>query len=167
MEEIAREAGKGKSSLYYYFPSKYEIFEAVVDQEIDELLKLAYRAVEKAATARDKLKAYCKVRLHKTGKLGNLSRVIRNDLMDNIEVILKIRKKHELTQVNMIREILAEGVASGEFKHISAADMDLVALLFTATLAGITLPACLNQHMADLPQRADIIVDVMVDGIGQ
>ena len=34
MEDIAKEAGKGKSSLYYYFESKYEIFEAVVDQEM-------------------------------------------------------------------------------------------------------------------------------------
>src|ERR1700681_2045142 len=32
MEDIAKEIGKGKSSLYYYFPSKYEIFAAVVDQ---------------------------------------------------------------------------------------------------------------------------------------
>ena len=38
-----------------------------------ELFKLAYKAIEKATTAKDKLKAYTKVRLCKISKLGNLS----------------------------------------------------------------------------------------------
>ena len=33
MEDIANAMGKGKSTLYYYFPGKIEIFEAVVDEE--------------------------------------------------------------------------------------------------------------------------------------
>jgi hypothetical protein len=84
MEDIAKEVGKGKSSLYYYFPSKYEIFEAVIDQEMSELFELVQRAVDKAPTAKEKLKAYTKVRLTKLNKLGNLSSVVKNDLMDNM-----------------------------------------------------------------------------------
>jgi AcrR family transcriptional regulator len=34
MEDIARETGRGKSTLYYYFKSKDEIFDAVVNQEL-------------------------------------------------------------------------------------------------------------------------------------
>jgi len=167
MEDIAKEVGKGKSSLYYYFPSKYEIFEAVVEQEINELFKLAYKAIEKAVTAKDKLKAYTKVRLCKISKLGNLSQVIKNDLMDNMDVVMKIKKKHENTQVKMVREIIAEGVASGEFKKIRSTDIDLLALLFTAAFTGISLPMCSNHQFPDLAQRVDVIVDVMVEGIGR
>lgn len=39
MDEIARAAGKGKSSIYYYFSSKEEIFEAVVVKEARTLKK--------------------------------------------------------------------------------------------------------------------------------
>ena len=53
MEDIAREVGKGKSSLYYYFPSKYEIFEAVVDQETRELFALAQGAIDTKITAKE------------------------------------------------------------------------------------------------------------------
>jgi len=38
MGDIARSLGKAKSSLYYYYPSKEDIFEAVLHAEMDELL---------------------------------------------------------------------------------------------------------------------------------
>ncbi|HEX4851481.1 MAG TPA: TetR/AcrR family transcriptional regulator [Puia sp.] len=165
MEDIAREVGKGKSSLYYYFPSKYEIFEAVVDQEIGELFKTAYKAIEKATSAKDKLKAYTRVRLSKINKLGNLSQVIKNDLMDNMEVVLKIKKKHATTQVNMVKQIISEGVAKGEFKNIKDHDIDLTAFLFTATFTGISNPLCTDSEFPDLSQKADEIVDILVEGL--
>ena len=167
MEDIASHIGKSKSSLYYYFPSKHEIFEAVLSQEIDELFKLASKAVEKATTAKDKLKAYSKVRLLKIGKMGNLSQLVKNDLMDNLNVIINIKRKHEATQIDMMREIIAFGVDSGEFKKISKADIDLLAYLFTATFRGISMPWCSDQQFPNITQRVDVIVDVMVDGIGR
>ena len=35
MEEIAAASHKGKSSIYYYFPGKEDIFKAVVEKEQD------------------------------------------------------------------------------------------------------------------------------------
>jgi AcrR family transcriptional regulator len=37
MDDIARAAGMGKSSIYYYFKSKEDIFEAVVKKEAHAL----------------------------------------------------------------------------------------------------------------------------------
>jgi AcrR family transcriptional regulator len=166
MEDIAKEVGKGKSSLYYYFPSKYEIFEAVVDQEITELFSIAQKAVDKAPTAKEKLKAYIKVRLNKINKLGNLSQVVKNDLMDNMSVVFNIKKKHEINQVNMIKGIIMTGIEKGEFKKIKEPEVCLMAYLFAATFRGISVPVC-TQTFPDLTQNADDIVEIMVEGIGK
>ncbi|HSU50274.1 MAG TPA: helix-turn-helix domain-containing protein, partial [Segetibacter sp.] len=37
MEDIANSLGKGKSTLYYYFTGKTQIFEAVVKEELKHL----------------------------------------------------------------------------------------------------------------------------------
>ncbi len=166
MEEIAREVGKGKSSLYYYFQSKFEIFEAVIDQEITELFSLARKAIDKAGSAKEKLKAYGKIRLCKIHELGNLSQVVRNDLMDNMNVVMNLKMKHEARQVDMIRKIIADGVASGEFKNLNEGDIHLLAVIFTATFRGIALPFCGEHKFPDLTKSLDTIIDVMVEGIG-
>ncbi len=46
MDEIAVAARKGKSSLYYYFASKEEVFQAVVEQEAGILFSKIEHAVK-------------------------------------------------------------------------------------------------------------------------
>jgi AcrR family transcriptional regulator len=53
MADIARATGKGKSSLYYYCKSKVEIFEALLDREIDRVLAQVAAAVAQATTAEE------------------------------------------------------------------------------------------------------------------
>ena len=57
------------------------------------------------------------MRLGKINKLGNLSQVVKNDLMDNMSVVMNnIKKKHEIRQFNLYKKIIESGVDSGEFK---------------------------------------------------
>src|SRR6056297_97797 len=71
MDEIARALNKGKSSIYYYFKSKEEIFEAVIDHEA-QVLKDELSAVIKRSDDPEKiLRAYVKVRMSSFEKLSN------------------------------------------------------------------------------------------------
>ena len=65
MGDIARSLGKAKSSLYYYYPSKEDIFEAVIYAEMDELLDEIHQAISEATSSKGKLTAYCRCRLEK------------------------------------------------------------------------------------------------------
>ena len=47
MEDIAHEAGKGKSTLYYYYKSKDEIFEAMITDEFSNIIIKANISFEK------------------------------------------------------------------------------------------------------------------------
>lgn len=58
MEDVARSIGKGKSSLYYYFKSKEEIFSAVLEMEINEIVFETIKRVSKANTFQEKLLAF-------------------------------------------------------------------------------------------------------------
>src|SRR6202000_2092483 len=53
MGDIARSLGKAKSSLYYYYPSKEDIFEAVLYAEMDELLDQIHRSVPLAGSPKE------------------------------------------------------------------------------------------------------------------
>ena len=63
MEDIAREAGKGKSTLYYYYKSKDEIFWAVAEKEIKEIIEEITVDVNREVDAGDKLAAYISINI--------------------------------------------------------------------------------------------------------
>ncbi len=58
MEDIAKETGKAKSTLYYYFKNKEEIFEQVVRQELDEIIFNSLNSIRDLTSAREKLKKF-------------------------------------------------------------------------------------------------------------
>src|ERR1700748_257504 len=58
MDDVAKAIGKGRSSLYYYYKSKDEIFDAVLATEIREMIAAMAHAVDKAAGIEQKLHAF-------------------------------------------------------------------------------------------------------------
>jgi AcrR family transcriptional regulator len=165
MEDIANAMGKGKSTLYYYFPGKTEIFEAVVDEELKNLLRLTRQAINMATTAKDKLKAYSRTRARVMEKFHNLSSVVYEDIFNHIGVVLKLKQKHDEIQIDLIKEIIKGGVQSGEFKELAERDIELFSFTLVAAFRGIELPLPVSKLVRNCENGPDLLVDIMVDGI--
>ena len=165
MEDIANSMGKGKSSLYYYFPGKTEIFEAVVEEDLKNLLQLTRQAINAAETAKDKLKAYSRTRARVMEKFHNLSSVVYEDIFNHIGVVLKLKQKHDEIQIDIIKEILKGGVQSGEFKKLNERDIELLSFTLVAAFRGIELPFSASGSVRNCENGPDLLVDMLVDGI--
>lgn len=165
MGDIALAMGKGKSTLYYYFPGKNEIFEAVVDEELKTLFRLTRQAIDMATTAKDKLKAYVKVRAAAMGKFQNLSAVVYENLCSGLINVLKLKEKHNQIQIDLVKEIIREGVQSGEFKVLAEKNIKLFSCTFVAAFRGLelSLPVCGSAKNDE--NGTDLLVDIMVEGM--
>lgn len=165
MEDIANAMGKGKSTLYYYFPGKTEIFEAVVDEEMRNLLRFTRQAINLATTAKDKLKAYFRTRVSLMEKLQNLSIVVYEEIFNHIGTILKLKQKHDEIQIDIIKEIVKGGIQSGEFKELLDDDMELFSCALVVAFRGLELPIPVSKRVRSCNHGADLLVDIMVDGM--
>ncbi|MEJ7685346.1 MAG: TetR/AcrR family transcriptional regulator [Segetibacter sp.] len=165
MEDIAIAMGKGKSTLYYYFPGKTEIFEAVVDEELKNLLRLTRQAINMATTAKDKLKAYVRTRAAAMEKFHNLSAVVYENICHHVADILKLKEKHDETQIDLIKEIIIGGVQSGEFKEIAERNIKLFSCTLVAAFRGLELSLPISKSIKNCENGPDLLVDIMVDGI--
>ncbi len=118
MEDIAREAGKGKSTLYYYFRRKEEIVDAIVIEEISQLLARAKESVAGFASAKEKLARYVAASLSEMDSAVTIYRVVLREVRENPRFLRNIIREFEVEEAAFIREILALGVRQGEF-HFS------------------------------------------------
>ena len=168
MGDIAGSLGKAKSSLYYYYPSKEDIFEAVLHREMDELLDQIHESIAGAATSREKLIIYCRIRLNKLSQLYYLSDVLKSEIAELNCVMMEMKSKFDTTHVQLIKEILKEGVQNGEFKKVNIDNIELIAYLMVSTFRGLAMPLMVSGDQCPrLDLQIDSIVDIMVDGIGR
>ena len=166
MEDIAMAAGKGKSTLYYYFPSKTEIFEAVVESEMKHVIKRLRDAVNGAITAKNKLKAFLNVLLTAILDYQNFREVVFEDAMENFKLFIRLKTQYEQIQIDMIREILLGGTQSGEFKELSSSKMNRMAFVMATAFRGLHYPLTVQGHEIYKGEYYDEIVDVLIEGIG-
>jgi AcrR family transcriptional regulator len=171
MGDIARSLGKAKSSLYYYYPSKEDIFEAVLHSEMDELLDQIQLSIRRATSSKEKLTIYCRCRLIKLNELCNLSDALKSDMGELHElhcIMTDLKSKFDTTHVGLVRKILEEGVCNGEFKKINPDNIELVAYLMVSSFRGLAVPLMVSQQLCPrLDLQIDSIVDIMVEGIGR
>ena len=168
MGDIARSLGKAKSSLYYYYPSKEDIFEAVIYAEMDELLEDIHYALGQATSSKEKLTAYCRCRLEKLSQLCNLSDALKSEIAELHCIMAEMKSRFDTTHVELVKGILAEGVNNGEFKKINEDNIELIAYLMVSSFRGLAVPLMVGQARSPrLDLQIDSIVDIMVEGIGR
>ncbi len=63
MDEIAKEAGIAKGTVYLYFRSKREIYKAVLDRDMESLKTDTMERIEAAKTLKDKIRAFAQTRI--------------------------------------------------------------------------------------------------------
>ena len=163
MDEIAEACHKGKSSIYYYFKSKEEIFRAVVERDAEELKERLDRTIRKDDRAVDRLKAYILFRLHRVRTLENFYAALNEDSLSHMDFILEIRRNFDMEERLLVSEILEDGMRNGSFQITSS---DIGAIAISAMMKGLELPLLLSEeHKTDREEILEDLIRILFYGI--
>ncbi|WP_319230231.1 TetR/AcrR family transcriptional regulator [Draconibacterium orientale] len=162
LDDIANAVRKGKSSLYYYFKSKEDLFQAVIMKEVDILAYELEIVINRNTDPVDKLRDYILTKMATFRNLANFYHAIENDLTA-VGFIDEVKLKYEQDEIRMIKRILIEGVRKNEFEIY---DFNLAAIGITTAIKGLEMPlAAGNYSNANLERSVDIILKIMCYGI--
>lgn len=136
MEDIARQVGKSKSALYYYYKTKEEIFEAVILRDIATTEALVAEAVKKEESASSKFRVLFTTLLEGVKQKSNQFSVFKSELHETHFLFDSIVKKRDLYIEEMIKDILILGISQREVKMLNNAEISL-----WSTMTNITVKA--------------------------
>jgi len=162
MDEIARALKIGKSSVYYYFKSKEEIFEAVVLYEANILRNELTTAIKSVESPVDKMKNYVFVRMKAFEKLSNYYNAIFDKNLDHFDFIEAIREKYDREELAILRLILYHGARE---KVFSVANSEYTALAVQTALKGLEVPLFWKKREINIEERLSGILEVLFNGI--
>lgn len=163
MDDIARALRMGKSSIYYYFKGKEEIFQAVVDREADLLRLKVKEILESKLPVTEKLRSYVKMRMDLIKQLSNYMEILKNDDLMNLELTEKFRKKYDDEEITIVRQILEEGLSNGKFK---VKDLNLSAIAIVTAMKGLEIPLVTStMGVENLNMVIDDMLDILFHGI--
>ena len=132
MLEIAAASDRGRRTLYTYFRNKREIHQAVIEREGEQAVARERAVQQSDLSAREKLRSILFARFETLRCEAAQRSADPRPLMSLLEGkrVGKIRRLAAIKEVEILRDVVAQGVASGEFRaDVAARVVPLVVLM--------------------------------------
>jgi AcrR family transcriptional regulator len=137
MNDIASASGKGRRTLYTYFKNKNEIYNAVIESELNILYKSLQEVVEKSLPADIKLLEFINIRLESTKKVVYRNGSLGAEFFKDIWHVETIRRPFDIKEILFLRKILEDGSKEGVFKVANPKNM---AIILHSAFKGLEVP---------------------------
>ena len=137
MTAIAREAKKGRRTLYMHFPSKEVLLRRVIEAELNKILDVLRVIAEKDIPADKKILELVASRLNNVRNTVFRNGSLRADFRRFYLTIDSIRRHYDKIEIDIIRNVLVEGREQGLFHFANA---EVMAEIIHYSVKGLEVP---------------------------
>ncbi len=162
MDEIAREARMGKSTIYYYFKNKEEIFASVIHKDSQVFKRKLNEMVKNAKTPQEKISHYVQARMKHLRELTNLYTTLTDEYLEHYLFVEKTRKDFNEYELTTIKNILKEGVFKGVF---IVEDVDTSARMIIIALKGLEFLLFVQDKERNIEYESKQLLNILFKGI--
>jgi AcrR family transcriptional regulator len=136
LDEIVKEAGTSKGSIYFHFPNKERLFIALVDQFADLIERRAVESIQKAPQGMGRVSAALQSVLETFGKYRRPAKILLVQAVGLGSVFEKKRLDVTDRFAALIKKYLDEAVAMGE---IAPVDTEVVAHAWMGAIYNVVI----------------------------
>jgi AcrR family transcriptional regulator len=155
MDEIAKEAGVAKGTVYLYFKSKKEIYRAVLDHDMRELKRGTLDRMAAALTLKDKIHAFALTRIQNAEEKKDFFRIL--DSETGAPNFTRSQYRGWLREpVQHLAEAIEKASAAGEIRPVNA---EKAAWLIADMTRGTIQRRLLNQGNAQPAEDAQFLIE--------
>lgn len=170
MQDIAKKAGKGKSTLYYYFKKKEEILDAVIEEEMNNFFLSYKKAVEAESEFHAKLKVYISSKiksiLYQREKYKFL---MNNDVhyFDFNTYFKKMRFLYDDKEIELVKSIFKCGIEANilDKSKLEGDKGQLTAEVLVIAVRGIEMEVFVQEKFKNSKKITDLMVELLLNGI--
>jgi len=163
MEDIARAAKKGKSSLYYYFKSKEEVFAEVIRKEIAGQEAAIIEAIVKEDDPYNRFRKFVDSRLNYLSEKADQYTTIKDEYLNNYKFIENLMADYSKWEISTIKSIVEYGRDRGLFE---VTDLDSISQALFFALKGLE-PWAMNLTRKEIGKSVEALVDILLRGISK
>ena len=165
MNDIASASDKGRRTIYTYFKSKTEIFNAVVNREAQSIIERIADIPSMPISPEEKLMNFIFSRFEAVKEVVGRNGSLKASFFLDVRRVDRIRRVNKHKEIVLLKEILNEGVQQGAFriKHV-----DKTAEILLMAMQGLDLHY-IRDSFADLGinklKLREYLKDFLLNGI--
>ena len=170
MDDVAKAIGKGRSSLYYYYKSKDEIFDAVMDLEIKEMMAAISHATDQVNSVEEKINAFCTTKLNLLREKKSVYNALEVGMdADAISQLNKTKVIHHRLimklEGDLLNRILNDAVTKGEINEMHKDKRDVLIFVLLSSLHGLKREMRMEDNFDGIEAAARTFANMVINGL--
>jgi len=167
MDDLAHAAGRSRTSLYYYYKNRDDIYQAVMDKIARDMTAEIRQAVTAADTLQEKIYAFCHTKLKASQdckKVFNamLASMDAEEQSKHAKVMHGWHKKLIHHESVILNEILADATRRKEMRAIPPGDQDTLVFLIYSGIRGFRREIFELNDPHDLKAALRLLTDMVM-----
>lgn len=167
MNDVANRIGKSRSVLYYYYKDKNEIFDAVMDMLIREIVNEIGQKVSEVTSLKNKLRTFCLMKI-KTSEARKPVFTALEAGMDSDEISLHTQIMHNnhkrmmQAESALLSKILSESIRNGEIRRLKPQEQKTLILFLLSSVRGIKREMERESDFSKLSSVIDMFSEMII-----
>lgn len=149
MNDIAVASGKGRRTLYTYFKSKDDIYDAVVQDELELMALKMAEVAKQEMDPEDKLVSLIYAHLNAIKEVVQRNGNIRAEFFRDIWRVSLIRQRFDHNEKQLLATVLTEGIEKGKFE---VEDLSLMVDIIHYSVRGMEVPFIYDRIANGMPK---------------
>ena len=162
MNDIAEATKKGRRTLYTYFNNKEEIYNAIIDIELNTIFERMTLMSAQKAEPDVKLTNMILTHLDAVKDVVTRNGSLRADFFHDIYEVERKRRKVDVKEIALIRTVVSEGIEKNIFKRM---DVDMSSTIIFYAIKGLEVPYIRQNISSEFEKNKNSIVDFVFMGI--
>jgi len=167
MDDLAAATGRSRTSLYYYYKNRDEIYKAVMDKIARNMAAGIRQEVAAEETLREKIHAFCHTKLKASAEWKKVFNAMTasmdaDEQSQHAKVMYNWHKKLIHHESVILNEILAGATRRKEIRPIPPGDQDTLVFLIYSGIRGFRREIFELNDPHDLEAALQLLTDMIV-----
>ena len=165
MDNIAKAAKKGRSTLYYYFKNKHKVFEQVAEMEYLSIIEPAKAKIEKSNTIEENLRLYNEIKLKSLINKTQEYTFLLEDIKQNFNLAHSLFMKLRHIENRIFQETLTWAIEKKEIAPINQENMQFLAMTMVTAYSSLEKEMLLYGSIENMSVRLEWLVNILIKGL--
>jgi len=168
MDDLASATGRSRTSLYYYYKNRDEIYQAVMDKIAQDIAAQIRKAVTAVTTLRNKIYIFCDSKLKASESWKKVFKAMMASMDEDEQskhsnVMYSWHKKLIHYESTILNEIFANAIQHEEMRAISPSEQDTLVFLIYSGIRGFRREISELNDPHDMDTTLQLLTDMVAN----
>ncbi|WP_326983179.1 TetR/AcrR family transcriptional regulator [Chryseobacterium sp. MYb264] len=170
MDDISKAIGKSRTSIYYYFKNREEVFQAVLDNLVKEVISEIDFNMNKKQTFEEKVQAFCMTKIKTSEERTSFFIAIEagmnaEEKSRHTEVIREVHQRLMTAEGNLLFKAFSESINTQNIPEVSMKEQETIIFILLSSIRGIRREMGLKNNFENLQDTVNTLTSMVIKHI--